>query len=357
LAQGAHAIAGPHSAVPSILIEASTGQVLNENLADRPAAVGTLAQLMVVLLSIEQAKLGVLPLDVPIAVGPRATAAGGGAEAGVPLRDDRAYLLSELIKAILVASAPDAAVAVGEAISGTVENCLEVMNARAGRLEMGNTRFAGLGAAADGAAGTTTARDLARLARVLVADENVLRWSAVGGIPFDESNTVLRNRNRLVGAFAGADGLATLEIPKHYGILATANRRNLRLIAIVLEAPTSEMRYELAAKLLDWGFANFERIEVVRRGERLNVSIRIDNGTAEFVTPVAAESLSLVQPRRRSSNLVLRYQVPGRLRAPLTREQGVGELIVEEESRLLGVIRAVLPSDVEADGFFAGVGR
>jgi len=274
----------------------------------------------------------------------------------VALRNDRAYLLSELVKAILVASASQAAVAVGEAISGSVDNCIEAMNARAARLEMNHTKFSKLVADAAGT-GTTTARDLSRLARVLAADDDVLRWAAVGGMPFDESNTVLRNRNRLVGAFAGADGLATSDDNGRYAILATANRDNLRLIAVVLDAPTSEVRYDVAAKLLDWGFTSFERVDVVRRGERLNVSIRVANGTTGFVTPIAGNSLSIIQPRKQASNLVLRYQLPAQLTAPLMREQNVGELIVEQEGRLLGVVRAVVASDVAASGFLGSVGR
>lgn len=351
---------GASTPVSAILIEASTGQVLAENLADRPVPVSTLGQLMVVLLSLEQASLGVLPLDVPITIGPNATGAAGGAR--IALRDDRTYLLSELIKAILVASAQDAAIAVGEAISGSVDNCLDAMNARAARLGMTQTHFGALAVdrgareQAD-AAGATTVRDLARLARALVAHENVLRWASVGGIPFDEANTVLRNRNRLVGVFPGIDGLATVEDEGHYGVIASGVRNNLRLIAIVLDAPNSDRRYELATKMLDWGFAGYERVDIVRRGERLNVSIRVENGASEHVTPVAGESFSLIRPREVGNSMVLRYQVPALVSAPLTRQQRVGEVIIEQQGAVVGVVSAVVPNDVGVRSFMTAAGR
>lgn len=349
------------AALPAILIEADTGQVLAESRADQTVGASSLGQLMVVLLSLEQARLGVLPLDVPITIGPSAVNGAGGSSR-IALRDDRTYLLSELVKAILVTSAPEAAIAVGEAISGSVDNCVDAMNARAAALGMTQTRFSGL--ASDAAApsgpdaiGSTTARDLARLAQALVADENVIRWASVGGIPFDEANTVLRNRNRLVGIFAGADGLATVEDKGHYGIIASAVRGNLRLIAVVLEAPSSEARYELATRLLDWGFGGYERLDVIRRGEGLNVSIRVENGATEYFTPVAGESFSLVQPRDQPNKLVLRYQVPPQVAAPLARQQAVGEVIVEQEGQLIGVVPAVVPNDVRVRSFLTARGR
>jgi D-alanyl-D-alanine carboxypeptidase (penicillin-binding protein 5/6) len=343
--------------VPAILIEASTGQVLAETLADRPVAVSNLSQLMIVLLSVEQANLGVLPLDVPITIDAKVTRAAAAA-GRIALRHDRTYQLSELIKAILVTSAQEAAIAVGEAISGTVENCIEAMNARAARLRMMQTTFAGLAQASEPAAsGSTTARDLALLARVLVQDENVVRWASVGGIPFDEANTVLRNRNRLVGVFPGADGLGTVEDKGHYGIIATAVRDNLRLIAIVLEAPSSDVRYELATELLEWGFAGYERLDVIRRGERLNVSVRVVNGASEYVTPVAGSSFSLIQARQQTKDLTLRYQVSPQVQAPLVREQSVGEVIIEQEGRLVGVVPAVVPSDIGVRSFLTAAGR
>lgn len=342
------------SPVPAILVEASTGQVLFEHRADDAVPIGALGQLMVVLLSLEQADLGVLPLDVPVTIGPSATLSGDGAANPIALRHDRTYMLRELIKAILVAAPENAAVAVGEAISGTVENCVAGMNARALRLGMNATRFAGL--AAD-SAGTTSVRDLARLAAALTRHDNALRWAAAGGIPFDETNTVLRNRNRLLGAFAGADGLATSDAAGAYSIVATAVRDNLRLIAVVGGASKSETRYEVAVDMLERGFSNYRRLEVVRRGDRLNVSIPVGNGASPRVVPVAGESMTLIQPRRQVAALALRYQVASHLEAPLAQAQQVGEVIVEQDGVIVGVVPAILPADVAAVGLVATARR
>lgn len=333
---------------PSILVEASTGQVLLEHRADDSVPVGSFGPLMVALLTLEQADLGTLPLDVPVAVGPGAMAGGDdAAESPIALSDERAYLLDDLVKALLVAGPANVAIAVAEAIAGSVQNCVAAMNARARRLGMSATRYEGV------TTGTTSARDLARLAVAAARHENVLRWTAVTDMPFDEARAVLRNRNRLLGSFPGADGLAVSDGGGKHGIVATAARGNLRLIAVVAGTPRSDERYQAAASLLERGFAGYERVDVIRRGERLMVSIRVDRAERARVTPVAGETLTLIRRRGQAGEVALRYQVASRLEAPLERWQQVGEVVVEEDGVVVGVVPAVLPADVAAAGLLA----
>src|SRR5262245_39538190 len=145
------AVAADSATIPSsILIDASNGEVLREQDADAARSPGALSDLMLLLLSLEEAALGVLPLDVPVTVSSdAASAAAGPARRGahtvngnrVVLRSDRAYLLGDLLKAMLISSADDAAVATAEAIAGSVPAALELMNVRAQKLGMAATHF------------------------------------------------------------------------------------------------------------------------------------------------------------------------------------------------------------------------
>ena len=133
---------------------------------------------MVLLLSIEQAEMGTLPLAAPVTVSPLA-AGLGSASTRIPLHADKPYLLGDLLKAMVVSSAVDAEVAVAEAIAGSFPACLDLMNARAQRLGLAATHYADLaGDQAAGAGGpdSTTARDVARLAQRFCGT----RWSASG---------------------------------------------------------------------------------------------------------------------------------------------------------------------------------
>ncbi len=358
----------------TILIDALSGQVLQEQNADAVVRSGSLNQLMVLLLSLEQAGMGALPLDVPVAVSAtvassapanpvRTAAKAKRAKTVAPpalpprlsLLSDRAYVLSDLLKAMLLTGSNDAAVAVAEAIAGSETACVELMNARAQRLGMEATRYATI--TGDGAGDATTARDLARLAHALVQYAAVLEWSSLNGLPFDQGALLLHNTNQLIGTVAGVDGLQVASAAAghtvSYSIVASALRGPLRLIAVVAAAPSSAERYNAAVELLNWGFAHYERLEIVRKDEALNFTIHVRQGTVSEVTPVAGKTFSLLRRRDEEHDLQLRYQLPPLLTAPIKRQQQIGEIIVEEKGQLIGVVPVLSATRVGGTGILA----
>jgi D-alanyl-D-alanine carboxypeptidase (penicillin-binding protein 5/6) len=345
------ALAGKSERLPAtILIDAGSGRSLREQDADAPRPLGSLSQLMLLLLSLEQSALGVLPLDVPVTV-----SSAAASNAGVPFRPGKTYLLSDLLKAVTIASANDAAVAVAEAIAGSVPACVDLMNARAQRLGMAATRYSSIGTVSPLAAAapeSTTAHDLARLAQALVRHPAVLEWASLSGVPFDQGSVLLRNTNQLLGAVPGVDGLQTSSVRVRQGgsfsVIASARRGELQLVAVVLDAADTSTRYSTAAELLEWGFAHYERIEIIRKGEPVNLPVRVLNGTVSQVTPVAGQTLSLLRRRDDERDLQLRYQLPVAVRAPLHRHQAIGEVIVEEKGQLVAVIPILSPTGVAA---------
>jgi len=365
-----------------LLLDVRSGRVLEERAAETLRPAGSFPQLMVLLLSLEQVALGVLPLDVPVAPGPAvvagpatAEAAGGAAPATpargsksaaahptpspavrssrIPLRENETYLFSDLLKAIAVSSADDATVAVAETIAGSAPVSVEVMNARAQRLGMTATTFTDLGTA-DRAAGVppsqTSARDLGRLARALLDHDLVVHWTGLTGLPFQDGAIILRNINPMVGAVAGVDGL---HVSPGVGVVATAERAGLRLVAVVLGAPVPAEGYALAAQLLERGFAHYELVDVVKAGERVNLTVRVVDGSVGQITPVADRAFSLVRRRGEEPHLDVRYQVPAELPAPVRRNQPVGELIVQQNGAILSVIPLVSPVNVASTGILA----
>jgi D-alanyl-D-alanine carboxypeptidase (penicillin-binding protein 5/6) len=364
----------------AILIDALSGQVLREQNADVAVRSGSLNQLMVLLLSLEEAGMGALPLDAPVTVSARVasstpvshprppvttkrakkrakTAAAPAAPARLSLVSDRAYVLSDLLKAMLLTASNDAAVAVAEAIAGSEAACVELMNARAQRLGMEATRYATIAGDGAPAADTTTARDLARLAHALVQHPTVLEWSSLNGLPFDQGAVLLHNTNQLIGTVAGVDGLqiASADAGRavSYSIVASAQRGPLRLIAVVAGAPSSAERYNTAAELLNWGFAHYERLEIVRKDEPLNFAIHVRHGTLPDVTPVAGKTFSLLRRRDEEDDLQLRYQLPPLVTAPIKRHEQIGEIIVEEKGQLIGVVPVLSATKVRAAGILA----
>lgn len=368
--------AGEAIAPSTILIDALTGQSLREQNADTAVRSGSLNQLMVLLLSLEEAEMGALPLDAPVTVS--VTAASSAAQNRIPvgttpkhakgatppvppqrlsLRPDKTYILSDLLKAMLLTASNDAAVAAAEAIAGAVPACVELMNARAQRLGMEATHYASIAGDGPADADMTTARDLARLAHAVVQHPAVLEWSSLNGLPFDQGAILLRNINQLIGAVPGVDGLlvasTSADRAARYGIIASAQRGPLRLIAVVAGAPSSADRYGAAAELLEWGFAHYERLEIVRKDEPLNFPIHVWHGSVPQVTPVAGKTFSLLRRRDEEHDLQLRYQLPTLLTAPLKRHQQIGEIIVEEKGQLIGVVPVLSPARVRSAGILA----
>jgi len=339
----------------AILIDADSGRSLREIDADVPRPAGSLNQLMLLLISLEQAELGILRLQVPVTIGSAALTFGSGFR--VPLRADRTYLLSDLLKAVAVSAASDAAVAVADAIAGSVPACLELMNARAQRLGMRATHYTsvdGVDRRVAAVTDTTTARDLARLAQALLRHPTILEWASAAGVPFDEGAVLLRNSNQLVGAVHGVDGLQASNVrageSTSYSVVATARRGALRLVAVVLDAPDTARRYSAAAELLEWGFAHYERLELIRYAEPVNLPVRVRHGSVPQLTPIAGAAFSLLRQREHERDLQLRYQVPTALDAPVRRHQAVGEIIVEEKGQLVTVVPLLSPTDVSAVG-------
>jgi len=338
----------------TILIEAVTGETLSEHDADAPRPLGTLSQLMVLLLSLEEARLGALRLEVPVTVSDTAVrtdlAATGSGATRIPLRADKVYLLSDLLKAVLVGSAGDAAVAAAEAIAGSVPACLDLMNARAQRLGMNATHFSSMGGIpTTGPTETdrTSARDLARLARMLVQHPEVVQWASLSGLPFDQGTALLRNVNQLIAAVPGADGLQVSNSRAGgFSIAATAQRGGLRLIAVVLGAKDSAARYRTAADLLEWGFAHYERLAILKQGEPVALPIGVADGSVSELRPVFGQSVSLLRRRDEERDLQVHYQLPAVLAAPIQRHQQVGEVIVEERGELIAVVPVLSPVNV-----------
>jgi D-alanyl-D-alanine carboxypeptidase (penicillin-binding protein 5/6) len=172
-------------------------------------------------------------------------------------------------------------------------------------------------------------------------------------LPFDDGGALLRNANPLLGQIAGVEGLhvgtaAGSRVAYHAVISAT--RGPLRLAVVVLGAADSDARFRAAVDLLEWGFAHYERVDVVKRGERLNLRVGVEGGSVEQVTPVAGATFSVLRQRGEERNFELRYQLPTSVTAPLERDQQIGEIIIEEHGQVAAVIPALSNSVVPAVG-------
>jgi serine-type D-Ala-D-Ala carboxypeptidase (penicillin-binding protein 5/6) len=245
----------------ALLVDADSGRALYQYQADMRWPPASLTKMMLLLVAEKRLKAGRVSLDMPVRISRKAAATGGKR---LNLLAGAEYPLGELMRAALVASANDAAVAVAEAIAGSTETCVHLMNEEARQVGLLHTHYAtvnGLPSPIGEDQDVTTAHDLASLARYVIYHTNLLDWSREELCLVAHGALVVRNTNELLTEFPGCDGLKTGHTYESgFSLTATAQRRGLRLIVVILGSGRSSERFRQAARLLQWGFDNYETI-------------------------------------------------------------------------------------------------
>jgi D-alanyl-D-alanine carboxypeptidase (penicillin-binding protein 5/6) len=244
-----------------IVTDAATGMVLFEDRADEPGYPASVVKLMGMLLIEERLDAGLLSLTNRIQVTAEAAGIGGSQ---VYLAEKEVFPVEELLAAMVIHSANDAAVALASYVAGTRGAFVELMNRRAAELGMSATRFHsvhGLPPSEGQEPDVSTARDLALLAREVMKHPDVTRYTAVQNRPFRNGAFNLRNPDHIIGNYPGCDGLKTGYIRAGgFSIVSTAQRNGRRVIAVVLGCKDSKVRDATARDLLSKGFLALEKI-------------------------------------------------------------------------------------------------
>ncbi len=326
----------PIFAASAILMDARTGAVLFEQGADvrRPPASTT--KILTAVLALER-----LRPDAMVPISRRASEQRSGSAIGLEVGER--WRADDLLNALILGSANDAAVALAEAVAGSVERFADLMNQKARALGARNSTFVvphGLYQPQH----LTTARDLAIIARdalrhpafATLVRQQVFTWIRHGLPP-----RVVVNRNRLLWRLPGADGVKTGWIPQSgQCLVASATRGGWQLIAVALDSPDV---FGDAARLLEYGFSHFRLVRVAAR-ETVLARTPLPR-TDKMVAATAPEDVYVVLPRA----AVLRWEV--RLRSdllpPIRRGAPIGELIVYVDGRLVARQPVVAAEDVQ----------
>jgi len=244
----------------AIVVDNATGKVLFEDQADTkgyPASVLKLMDLLIILEKIEQKQLS---LEDQVPVSAKASHTGGSR---VWLKEKESFTVDEMLYALMIQSANDAAVALAEKVAGSTDAFLELMNRRAKELGMTSTVFHSVHGLPPGKGqehDITTARDLSLLCREVLKHPDTLRYTSVRERPFRPNvagRTIdMRTHNHLLGHVEGCDGLKTGYIAASgFSIAVTAARHGQRIIVVVFDSTALKVRDAHAAELVAKGFA------------------------------------------------------------------------------------------------------
>ena len=335
-----------------LLMESKSGAVLFESEAHRAWPPASMVKLMDMLLVMEAVKEGRVSLDDPVRTSARASRMGGSQ---VYLREGEVFPLRELLKALIIASANDAAVAIAEHIAGTSEAFVEMMNERARQLGLKDTIYRSVHGLPPGRGqedDLSSAYDLALLARKVMEYPEIMEWASQPEAPFRNGTFKMANTNHLIRWYRGATGLKTgYHGRSGFGVTATATRGNLSLIAVVLGAGTKRRCFDEAARLLTEGFSTYRLVEAAEKGRPVGATIPVEGGDVPEVSAMAGEDLRLLLKRSEAPDPRVEARVPRLLVAPVRKGQRVGEVAVVNGSQVLGTTGLFVDRDVMAVGW------
>jgi len=329
------------SAAAAILVDARDGAVLLAKSPDERRSVASTTKLMTALLTLERAD----PSDVYVAAGYDPLPI----ESKIDLRPGESMRVADLLEALLLESANDAAVALAEGVSGSVAAFVEEMNARAEELGLEDTSYAnpiGL----DDAANYSTARDLATLTRRLLRNR---RFAAVVDMPAAELESgavprVIDNRNGLVGAYDFVDGVKTGHTNTAGYVLVGAARGRLgaSVVSVVLGEPSEAERDADTLALLRYGLGQFRRVRALDAG-RAVAQAGIEHRD-ERARLVPASDVAVVV--RRGQRVTTRIDAPEVLEGELPAGEPVGRVAVLRGGRVVRRVDLVTAAGVPGAG-------
>ena len=336
------------------LIDQDTGTVLYEKNADQQMPIASITKVMTLLLTFEAIHDGRLTLDTLVPVSEHAYHMGGSQ---IWLEPGEQFTLDEMIKAICVSSANDAAVAVAELVGGSEQGFVQMMNDRAAELGMTNTTFhnaCGL----DTEGHLSTARDVAIMSRqILTTCPEVLHYTGIWTDTLRGGATQLVNTNKMLRRYNGITGLKTgTTSGAGVCISASATRDGLNLIAVVLGAPSSKDRFEAATTLLDYGFAAWRAAPLPAMEDRpLLIKVR---GSAEESVPLEYSALpeSILMPKESAAELTAQLTLPDELDAPVQQGQAVGMVRILAGESVLGEYDICAAADAPEMDFGTALG-
>ncbi len=297
----------PHKA--SVLIERSSGKVLCEQNSHEHLPIASVTKLMTVLITLEKIDAGEIGLDDKIMVSSNASGMGGSQ---IFLDADNEYLLKDLLKSVIVASANDSSVALAEYIAGSENNFVRLMNERASELGLCDTVYSNCtGLPAPDA--YSCAFDQAIILNKVLNFDIYHEFSSIWLEDFVHPSgrtTVMTNTNKLSRFYSGCIGGKTGSTNQaKYCLAVGAKRNDMELISVVLGADNSQNRFKLASDLLNFGFDNFETKTLFSSADLENKTIKI-KGMDRAAHLKAEREYNLVVNKNEEINFSLNFNLP-----------------------------------------------
>lgn len=346
----ANALSADSITAPSaILMEASSGKILFEKNSHEQRPCASITKVMTLLLVFEAIDNGKLKYDDIVTSSEHAASMGGS---DIWLENGETMSVDDMIKATVVASANDAAVALAEHICGSEDAFVEKMNEKAKFLGMNETVFKNCnGLDEDG--NITSAYDVAVMSRELMKHEKIFEYTSIWLDYLRDGKTQIVNTNKLLKTYNGITGLKT-GTTNNAGccMSASATRDNLSLVAVVLGCKTGTERFADAAALLDFGFANYT-VKEIEPDKNLPKQIDVEDGLQKNVVLLCQISGNIVLEKDNAKEITSKIDIPEKITAPVAKGQKIGTLTYSVGKDVIKKFDILANDNVEAVSFSA----
>ena len=332
----------------AILVDLGTGTVLYEKNADEQRAIASITKVMTLLLTFQALEAGRVQLTDVVPVSEHAYGMGGSQ---IWLEPGEQLTLEEMLKAICISSANDAAVAVAEYIGGSEDAFVQQMNAEAARLGMTGTHFENA-CGLDETGHLSTARDVAVMSReMLLHHTEIADYCTIWTDTLRGGETQLVNTNKLLRSYQGITGLKTGTTGgAGVCVSASAERDGLGLVAVILGAPSSKDRFDAARTLLDYGFANYQSLTAELPADAPK-TLPVARGAEETVELSYTAPGSFLAAKGDDTQLEVQLALPESVEAPVAAGQQLGTVTVLRGGQTLAEYPVAAANDVAALSF------
>lgn len=333
----------------AILIEQSTGQVLyshNSHEQLRPASV---TKIMSILLIMEQIDNGNLSYTDTVNCSETARSMGGSQ---IWLDPRETLTVDEMLKAICVVSANDCVVAMAEHIAGSEEAFVQMMNDKAKELGMNDTTFKNChGIDEDGH--LTSAYDIALMSRELLTKHpNITKYTTIWMDSLRDGKSQLVNTNKLIKTYKGITGLKTGSTSLAlYNLSASATRDNLSLIAVIMKAPSTKVRFAEAQKLLDYGFNKFTFKSFGNKDDVIQV-VNVNKGVKKTVNAILENNAGTLVKKGKGNQIVQSVEINNNIEAPIKKGDVIGKVTFSIDNNNIASVNLIASDNIDKNNLF-----
>ena len=339
------------NATSAIMLEASNGEIIFQKNVNEKRPPASMTKMMSMLLIMENIEKGNLTFEEEVTASAYASSMGGSQ---IFLKAGEKMKVEDLLKGIAIGSGNDATVAMAERIAGTEEAFVKLMNDRAKELGLNNTNFKN-STGLDVENHYSTAYDMSVIARELVKHKKILEFTGTyeDYLRKDSASPFwLVNTNRLVRFYQGVDGLKTGYTKEAgYCLTSTAEKDNMRLITVVMNEPSTQIRNGETSSMLDYGFNMYSVNKILDTDTSLQKS-KVELGSVLEVEIVPTEEVKILNNKNSDERNVTYELELNTIKAPVKKGDIVGKIKVYEDNKVINEINATVKYDVDKANVF-----